>query len=189
MYTHICKSCGKEFKNYKKDAVYCSNQCRLNEMKKLLSSKQKDLSHQKFGRLTALYSKNVNKRYLWLCECRCGNRIWVTTANLINHHTQSCGCLNKDFIKNTGNKLLNNYRKENFIENTSIANLKSQSVFKNNTSGVRGVYWDSTLKKWIAKLTFQGKTYRKSFDKKDDAIKCRKEWEEKYFKPILEKYN
>ncbi len=189
MYAHICKNCEKQFKNYKKDAVYCSNECRLEQVKKVLSSKQKNITGQKFGRLTALYSKSINKRYSWLCKCDCGNEVWVTTASLINGHTQSCGCLNKDFIKNNANKILNNYRKENFKENTSLSNIKSQTLFKNNSSGRRGVYQRTSTKKWIAKISFQGKTYSKSFDKKEDAIKCREEWEEKYFKPILEKYN
>ena len=41
---------------------------------------------------------------------------------------------------------------------------------------------------WIANLIFQKKTYKKAFENKEDAIRYRKELEEKYFKPILEKY-
>lgn len=59
---------------------------------------------------------------------------------------------------------------------------------KNNTSGTTGVHWQSHNRKWRAKLIFQGKTYKKDFNKIEDAIKYRKRLEEKYYKPILDKY-
>lgn len=40
-------------------------------------------------------------------------------------------------------------------------------------------------KSWIKK---KKKIYKKAFNNKNDAIKYRKELEDKYFKPILEKY-
>ena len=44
-------------------------------------------------------------------------------------------------------------------------------------------------KKWIATLSLNKKLLlNKSFNNKKDAIQARKEAEEKYFKPILEKY-
>jgi len=52
----------------------------------------------------------------------------------------------------------------------------------NNTSGVIGVYWDKTVKKWRATLMLNGK--RKNlgyFINKEDAVKARKEGAIKYF--------
>lgn len=61
---------------------------------------------------------------------------------------------------------------------------------KNNTSGVKGVGWDSSRGKWRAQITFKGKNYGLgSYSTKEEAIRARKEAEEKLFKPILEKYN
>lgn len=143
-----------------------------------------DLTGRKFGRLTALYSKNVNKRYKWLCQCDCGNKVWVNTANLINKHTRSCGCLTRErFLKNSA-KYLAEYREKNYIDNTSISKLNSKTA-KNNTSGIKGVYYHKATKKWVAKLTFQKKTYSKEFSKKDDAIKYRKYLEDEYFNSFL----
>lgn len=58
-------------------------------------SNVKDITGQKFGRLTALYrlhnyhDKNHTR---WLCACDCGNLVEVQLSNLTNNHTTSCGC-------------------------------------------------------------------------------------------------
>lgn len=60
--------------------------------------KSKDISGQKFGRLTALYKLHncMDKRNArWLCVCDRGNLTEVTLNNLQRHHTQSCGCYRK----------------------------------------------------------------------------------------------
>lgn len=54
--------------------------------------KVRDLTGQKFGRLTAVLH-NGNK---WLCKCDCGNETLAKTGNLNNGHTQSCGCLQRE---------------------------------------------------------------------------------------------
>ena len=63
-----------------------------------MSGKSKDLSGQKFGRLTALYKlNNYHKRATyWLCVCDCGNLREVQGGTLINGRSRSCGCLVKD---------------------------------------------------------------------------------------------
>ena len=57
---------------------------------------------------------------------------------------------------------------------------------KHNTSGYKGVLWDSERKKWKAEIIFQKKKYFLGrYDKKEDAIKARKEAEEKLHKEFL----
>lgn len=62
--------------------------------------KFKDLTGQKFGRLTVIeraedYVSSKGKKYIqWVCKCDCGNDAIVFGSNLTNNHTQSCGCLN-----------------------------------------------------------------------------------------------
>ena len=65
--------------------------------------KVKDLTGQKFGRLTVIRRvedkicpSGTYKQYL--CKCDCGNTIAVTTASLKSGHTKSCGCLRKDTL-------------------------------------------------------------------------------------------
>ena len=63
--------------------------------------KKIDLTGQRFGRLVVIreYGRSKNGAVLWLCKCECGNECVVRSANLKNQHTQSCGCLNRDRIR------------------------------------------------------------------------------------------
>lgn len=56
----------------------------------------KDLTGQKFGRLTVLeFSHKDKAQYLWSCKCECGSIITAKSGNLKNGTTKSCGCLSK----------------------------------------------------------------------------------------------
>lgn len=62
----------------------------------------KDLTGQRFGRLTviAFYEKRKspcgNTKYMWECQCDCGNHIIVNADNLKSGHVKSCKCLRKE---------------------------------------------------------------------------------------------
>lgn len=63
--------------------------------------KFKDLTGEKFGRLTVIgVSRKVEsgnrKRYYWHCKCDCGNDKEVRTDCLTNGLVKSCGCLKKE---------------------------------------------------------------------------------------------
>ena len=61
--------------------------------------KKNDLTGDVYGRLTVITddgSRSNTGRVLWLCECSCGNRVYVQSQNLKNGRTKSCGCLNDD---------------------------------------------------------------------------------------------
>lgn len=62
----------------------------------------KDISGQKFGRLTvhSLVGVNKNKAAVWSCRCDCGNLVEAIGFNLRNGNTKSCGCLLKEFATN-----------------------------------------------------------------------------------------
>lgn len=57
----------------------------------------KDLTGQKFGRLTVIGidDKGTRKTY-WLCQCDCGNFKSVRTDSLTGGLIRSCGCLKKE---------------------------------------------------------------------------------------------
>lgn len=55
--------------------------------------KFKDITNQKFGKLTALSYEIKNQKAIWTCKCDCGNICEVAGNNLQNGHTQSCGCI------------------------------------------------------------------------------------------------
>lgn len=66
----------------------------------------KDLTGQKFDRLTVIKRAGTSKsgKVLWLCECSCKehNQITTTTSNLITGNTKSCGCLAKESASKVG---------------------------------------------------------------------------------------
>lgn len=157
----------------------------------------KDLTGQKFNRLRVLGlgERNSAGQLQWKCKCDCGNIVLVTTTYLKTGHTKSCGCLSREMASSRLQsekfiKSRENYRKNNFLkENTSLALIGSKKVRKNNTSGITGVNYIKNIKKWNASIFFKGKKINLGyFENIDNAIKARKEAEEKYFKPILEKY-
>ncbi len=56
----------------------------------------RDLTGQRFGRLTALYptdKRSSSGGKVWHCRCDCGNECDVAASSLKNGHTKSCGCL------------------------------------------------------------------------------------------------
>lgn len=65
------------------------------------SGNYKDITGQKFNRLTALryVGMNKDKHALWECVCDCGNVVVVQGSNLRSGNTKSCGCYNIDRIK------------------------------------------------------------------------------------------
>ena len=56
-----------------------------------------DLSGRRFGRLRAVsIAVPTGKRRQWECVCDCGNLTNVDVSKLLNGHTQSCGCLQRE---------------------------------------------------------------------------------------------
>lgn len=64
--------------------------------------KIKDLTGQRFGRLTAISAVpgSRNKPRGWLCQCDCGNTTTVITRDLGNGNTTSCGCYIRELHAN-----------------------------------------------------------------------------------------
>ncbi len=54
----------------------------------------KDISGQKYGKLTAIrrLDEKSGTSFLWLCRCDCGNEIKVSVGNLTSGQVISCGC-------------------------------------------------------------------------------------------------
>ena len=98
---------------------------------------------------------------------------------------RSCGCLNIETSREVGALIRDKYA----VEGTQLNAINSKKLPKNNTSGVRGVYWDKQTQKWRALIEFQGKKICLGrYKDMKEAIVARKAAEEKYYKPMLEKY-
>jgi hypothetical protein len=67
--------------------------------------KRKDLTGQKFGRLTATrFSHTANMKANWECTCECGSTVVVPAYGLKRKSTQSCGCLHKEILLQNNTK-------------------------------------------------------------------------------------
>lgn len=90
------------------------------------------------------------------------------------------GCLPKGEIDH-----INGVRSDNRIENlrevTRVENARNQQIRSNNTSGITGVRFNLHIGKWESyiKVNYK-KEYLGSFDKKEDAIKARKNADKEY---------
>ena len=73
-------------------------------------------------------------------------------------------------------------RKANLRIVTQSENNMNRKLAINNKSGVVGVCWDKNNNCWLAQIGFNGQKIKLGrFKNKEDAIKARKEAEEKYF--------
>lgn len=81
-----------------------------------------------------------------------------------------------------GKETRNDNRKSNLRIATTSDNIKNIGLRKNNTSGVTGVQWKPRDHIWEAWITVMyNKIYLGRFINFDDAVKARKEAEQKYF--------
>lgn len=72
-------------------------------------------------------------------------------------------------------------RWDNLRQATGTENRKNSKRYKNNTSGVTGVYWKKAISKWVAYIVVNNKMlHLGSFANKVDAIAKRKKMEIKY---------
>lgn len=74
---------------------------------------------------------------------------------------------------------INQVKNDNRISNLRVV---SQSQNMQNLSGLKGITWDTSRKKWCARIKVMYKTiYLGRFDNKDEAIAARKSAEAIYF--------
>ena len=71
----------------------------------VVEPRQRDISGQRFGKLTALRptgEKNDRGSMVWKCRCDCGKEVCANVSALVTGNKKSCGCLKtpplKDFI-------------------------------------------------------------------------------------------
>ena len=144
--------------------------------------KRKDITGQRFGYLEAIrYDHSGPQGAEWLHHChRCGKDVVLPTRWL--HLYQSCGCLSKSQGK------IQEFKKQDLVEGTSLAMVKKKEPNKNNKIGIRGVC-QTKEGYYLATITFQGNVYRlkKSYNL-EECIKARKKAEEALFGDFLEWY-
>lgn len=64
-----------------------------------------NLVNKNFGKLKVLKKLKIKNRTMYLCLCKCGNKIAVRNDSLMSGKTKSCGCLvYENSIRRTHNK-------------------------------------------------------------------------------------
>ena len=118
-------------------------------------TRHKDITGQKFGRLTAIecVGRDRQRMALWKCRCECGNYIVTRGTGLRYGSTKSCGCLRYERAKDactthglSGKRLYKiwlNMKSRCFNSNTP--------KFKNH--GGRGI---TICKEWLSFKAFYG---------------------------------
>lgn len=150
--------------------------------------KMGDLSGRRFGRLIVLRESDPStpmpsgkRDRRWLCKCDCGKEKIVRQENLIAGRTISCGCYASELLPT-----LPSHRQ--LYDGTDISLLIRKSGNRSNASGVRGVYYEQSIKMWRAEIKIRGKKYRRAFATFDEAIQGRQELFDQYAAPLIDEY-
>ena len=108
----------------------------------------RDITGQKFGKLTALHpTKNRNRTsVVWHCICDCGQEAEFSLNDLLYGNLKSCGCQKKKHNEELRSHLIH-------VGGTSVDQLRSKKVPKDNTTGYKGVYF--IRGRYTAKIVFQ----------------------------------
>lgn len=187
-YYHCLCDCGNETL-IRSDSFGKTRSCGC--LKKEKQFKKKDLTNQKFGMLVVknLTGEKSGNSYMWTCHCDCGNSVDVAEELLTTKKKWNCGCQNKSVRYNLGKKASDRNKELYSREGTNLEKISKTHLIKTNTSGTTGVYFHEKNKNWYAQIKLKGVAHHLgTFENKAAAIAARKEAEEKFFKPILEKY-
>ena len=107
-----------------------------------------------------------SRSIVWRCRCDCG-RTTEATANALQAGLRvSCGCQRTEKLQNYNI----------YVDDTNLRQVFSDTIYKNNTSGSRGVYRSRGL--WAANITYKRKKYFLGrYARQEDAIHARQQAE------------
>lgn len=150
-----------------------------------------DLTGKTFGRLTVVQNDSTRKGYV-ICECACGNKVSIRQTSLTKKRcpTRSCGCICKEKASETGRKTIQGnsapYREVNIRYKTNFHVIERENPGKNNKSGYKGVWYNSSQNKYEAYISIHRKRIHLGhFAKLEDAVKARKNAEDELFAPLI----
>ena len=150
--------------------------------------KSPDLTGKVFGRLTVVgRSDKRNPRGarttpMWECRCECGNITYKATDTLTNPDESMCQDCQGKFAAEIAQK------SAGFVEGTQLSKIRDMTPSAANTSGYRGIYYESKFDRYRAQIIFQRKRYYLGTYKNiEDAIKARQRAEEDLYGAFLEK--
>lgn len=147
---------------------------------------------ERYWKLTIIGQDPKRKGYV-ICKCDCGNIKSIQKKFITRQKsaTKSCGCYRKEISSIGGKKTITKNSEEqintNKKFNTNFQIIRTDEPPKNNTSGHKGVAFDKSRNKYMAYINVHDKRiYLGRYETIEDAIKARKQAEEKHYKPLLE---
>ena len=153
--------------------------CLLDEAKR---KAYHDIAGRRFGRLIAVepVEKRSGGAVVWKCLCDCGQEREYPVKTLLEGKALSCGCLKHE------NDALQ--RTLHYIDGTCVEFLENMGKLRSdNTSGYPGLKYERG--KWIARITFKKRMYYLgTYADKEEAIRVRKEAEQRIFGEFLDWY-
>lgn len=119
------------------------------------------------------------------CWCNDGRGYFVSHINRkrVSLHRLIMDCPKGKVVDHIhGSESRYDNRKSNLRIVTASQNAMNKKIPSNNSSGTVGVYWEEKCNKWRARIFAYGdKIDLGYYTNKDDAIKARREGEDKYF--------
>lgn len=150
----------------------------------------KNLIGNRYGKLVVIGVDNVNPGFL-VCRCDCGNIKSIRKCNLLKKSgaTQSCGCLRKEHGRELGRRMSENLAATRMLSakyNTNFPSIESKTLWKNNKTGVRGVWFDTSRGCYEAYIGLHRKKILLGrFKNFNDAVEARQNAEEDLFAPLI----
>lgn len=137
-----------------------------------------NLIDQKFGKLLVVSKQGTyNGKVVWLCECECGNEKEVTTNNLKNGRTKSCGC-----IKSSVSKIYIKEATKASLKRLRSADNDTPAEITNTTTGIRNIICVKRQKQTLFRVKI--KRYEKKYEQYFSNLNRAKEAK----KIVLERY-
>lgn len=128
---HCICDCGKE-KDISRSSLVAglTKSCGCLHKEKMNQILKKNIIGQRFGLQTVLEElpeRNQNQKIVYKCQCDCGTIRDVVGANLLNHGSQSCGCLKMSH----GEFKIYQILKENNIDFIREQHPQNSNIFQN----------------------------------------------------------
>lgn len=149
--------------------------------------KSNELIGDKFKTFTVVGFDRKDDGYhrYWMCKCdNCGETKSVREDTLLKLKFRKCKC-----DPNPTPTTQPSTKSRKIVCNTNVGLILENKPKSSSKSGICGVYWNTTRRKWVAQITFRKKRYTLGrFDNIEDAIAIRKKAEENIFGDFLEWY-
>lgn len=153
-----------------------------------------DIIGKTFGRATVL--RRAERKGYVVCSCSCGTvfEVRATQLTMKKQPTRSCGCIQREAARRIGTQDIAANSAAQIATNmkyrTNFQVIEATELPRNNTSGVKGIWYDKSRHQWQAYINIHRRRINLGrYATKEEATAARKAAEETYFAPLIEAKN